>query len=183
MDCSFGRHKGPGRQNKSIVEVKVGDTIIPMVVDTGCSQSMIWADLMPTQLGSPKTPVSMVCIHGDSYTYECRRLWLSLMGRTEEIAVRLAETLPCPMLLEVNWPHLKEVVAWVLRKSGGEWQNDPEAACFGAPGDEDGGDLDMEQIIRGSYFQEEQKQEPLFRNIWQTQLSKQEGEVVDPKKM
>ncbi|KYO32374.1 hypothetical protein Y1Q_0020337 [Alligator mississippiensis] len=40
----------------------------------------------------------------------------------------------------------------------------------------------MEQIKIGDGFLEEQRQEPLFQNIWQTQLAKQE-EVVDPWKM
>lgn len=82
MDCSFSQHKGPGCQNKPGVKVRVGDTIIPVVVNTGCSQSMIRVDLVPTQLGSPKTPMSMVCIHGAVYTYKRRQLWLSVMGRT-----------------------------------------------------------------------------------------------------
>lgn len=97
----------------------MGDTIIPAVINTGCSQSMIRVDLVPAQLGSPELPVSMVCIHGASYTYKSRRLWLSVMGCTEEIVVGLAETLPCPMLLGVDWPHLKEIVSQVLRRSGG----------------------------------------------------------------
>lgn len=73
MDCSFGQHKGPGHQNKPLAEVKVGDTLIPMVVDTGYSQSMIWADLIPSHLEVPETAVTMVCIHRASYTYEHRQ--------------------------------------------------------------------------------------------------------------
>ncbi|KYO37999.1 hypothetical protein Y1Q_0019479 [Alligator mississippiensis] len=87
------------------------------------------------------------------------------------------------MLLGVYWLHLVEVVTWVLRRNGGEWQNDPETVCFGAPKDEDGDDFDMEQITGDGYFREEQKQESLFCNIWQMQLDKQEGKVVDPKKV
>lgn len=56
------------------------------------------------------------------------------------------------MFLGVNWPHLKEVVTQVLRRNGGQWQNDLEAACFGASEDQDGGNLDMEQIIGDGYF-------------------------------
>lgn len=40
MDCSFGRHKGPWR-NKPVTEVKIGGTIIPAIVDTGCFQTMV----------------------------------------------------------------------------------------------------------------------------------------------
>lgn len=64
--------------------------------------------------------MSMVCVHGMSYTYERRQLQLSVIGHTEEIAVGLAETLPFSMLLGVDWLHLKEVVSQVLRRSSGE---------------------------------------------------------------
>lgn len=111
-------------------------------------------------------------MHGALYTYERWWLQVSVKGHTEEIIMGLAEALLCPMLLGVDWPHLKEAVAWVLRRNGGEWQNDPETVCFGAPKNEDRGDLDMEQIIGNGYFYEEQKQDPLFHNIWQTQAGR-----------
>lgn len=91
----------------------------------------------------------------------------------------LAEILPCPMLLGVNWPHLKGVVSQVLRRSGGEWQDDSDAICFGTPEEEEGRDLDLEQNIGDGYFREKQEQKPLFWNVWQTQLARRKGEVVD----
>lgn len=63
---------------------------------------MIRTDLVPPQLGSPKLPMSMVCIHRALYTYERKWLWLSVMDCMEEITVELAETLPCPKLLGVD---------------------------------------------------------------------------------
>lgn len=124
MDCSFGWHKGPGHQNKSAVEVMVSPTLIPTMVNTGCSQLMIQADLFLSPLGTPESPVSMVCIHGTPYTYELWCIRLTVLGHTEEIAVGLAEILPCPILLGVDWPHLEEVVTQVLTQRGGEWGKD-----------------------------------------------------------
>lgn len=72
----------------------MGDTIIPTVVDTDCSQSMMQADLIVSQLGAPETTVSIVCIHGASYTYKRGQLRFTVLGRTEEITVGLAKTLP-----------------------------------------------------------------------------------------
>lgn len=79
-DCSFGRYKEPGCQNKPVVEVKVGDTIIPTIVDTGCSQSMIWADFILAKLGDPETIVSMVYIYRPSYIYKHQQLRLMVLG-------------------------------------------------------------------------------------------------------
>lgn len=46
VDCSFGRRKGPWRNNKLVVEVKIMGTLIPTMVDTGCSQTMVRPDLI-----------------------------------------------------------------------------------------------------------------------------------------
>lgn len=57
----------------------------------------------------------MVCIHGALYTYERYQLRLMVMGHTKELADGLADTLPCPMLLGVNWPYLQEVVGQSMK--------------------------------------------------------------------
>lgn len=87
------------------------------------------------------------------------------------------------MLLEVNWPHLREMVTQVLRMNGGEWKSNSGLACFGTPDREEGEDLDLEQVIGDGYFPKEQGQKPLFQNIWLNQLAKQQEEVLDPQKM
>lgn len=62
----------------------------------------------------------------------------------------LAKTLPCPMLLGIDWLHMEEVVTQILVKKAGEWE-DPGAACFRTP-EEGEKDLDVEQIIGDEYF-------------------------------
>lgn len=84
-DCSFGQHKRPGHQNKPVVKVRVGNTIIPTTVDTSCTWSMIWADPIPSHLGSPESPGSVVCIHGASHTYKHQQIWLTVLGHMEEL--------------------------------------------------------------------------------------------------
>lgn len=49
-------------------------------------------------------------MHSTAYTYEQYKVKLSVLGHTEEIPVGLVETLPCPMLLGIGWPHLEEVI-------------------------------------------------------------------------
>uniref|UniRef100_A0A7M4ETG7 CCHC-type domain-containing protein n=1 Tax=Crocodylus porosus TaxID=8502 RepID=A0A7M4ETG7_CROPO len=110
IDCSFGQRWGQGQRNKPVMEVRVGDTIIPTIIETGCSQTMVQGDLVPSHLGSPSTLVSMVCMHSAVYTYPCRRLEFSVLGKTEEIRAGIAKCLSFPMLLGVDWPYLGEVV-------------------------------------------------------------------------
>lgn len=74
-----------------------------MIVDMGCTQTMVKTYLISAQAGEPKTPVNVVGIHRISYMYENRRLWLTVMGHTEELAVGLVDTLPCPTLLGIDW--------------------------------------------------------------------------------
>lgn len=88
-----------------MVDVKIRDLMVPVVVDTGCTQTMLRADLVPPQAGEEEMPMSMVCIHGNTYTYQRKYLRLTVMGRMEELVVGLAETLSCLMLLDVDWPY------------------------------------------------------------------------------
>ncbi|KYO38491.1 hypothetical protein Y1Q_0015720 [Alligator mississippiensis] len=152
MDCSFGRHQGPGHKNKPIVEVHIGNTIIPSIIDTGCSQSMVHSDLVPPHLGSLGTPVSMVCMHGAVYTYPRRKLELLVLGQTEEILVGLTKMLPCPMLLGLDWPHREEVVHQQMTDGPGAKERRPHILCFG---DEEG-ELDIDKMIEGRNFHQEQ---------------------------
>lgn len=68
------------------------------------------------------------------------------------------------MLLGVDWPHLEEIITQILAKKGGEWEKDPGVVCSRTLEEEEGADLDMEQMIGDGYFREEQRQEPLFQN-------------------
>lgn len=107
MDFSFGKHKGPWQKPKPIEKVKIGDLIIPALVHTGCTQTTVLSDLIPTLMGKPEMPINMICIHGTACTYQRKSLRLMVLGHMEEIAVGLAESLPCPMLFGTDWPHLR----------------------------------------------------------------------------
>lgn len=79
----------------------------------------------------------------------------------EEIPVGVAETVPCSMLLGIDWPYLKEVICQLLMKTNYGKERSPQASCFGDPEE----DLDVDQIIGKGHFREEQCGEPLFWNI------------------
>lgn len=59
---------------KPILDVKIGNLIIPAIVGMGCTQSIVKGDLISPQARAPEIPVNMVYIHGASYTYERTRL-------------------------------------------------------------------------------------------------------------
>lgn len=67
MDCSFGWHRGPLHIPKLVVDVKIHNIIISVVVDTGCTQTMLKSDLVPPYVREEDTLVSMIYIHGASY--------------------------------------------------------------------------------------------------------------------
>lgn len=120
--------KAHGKKIKPIGDVKVGDLIILAVIDTGCTQTLVRLDLISTQIGKPETPVSMVCIHGVSYSYDRKRLRQSVMGHTEEIANGLADTLPCLLLLV--WPFLKALLGQAMRNLNEEGFKDQQERGF-----------------------------------------------------
>lgn len=80
MDCSFGWHGRPSRIPKPVVDVKIGDLIISVVVVRRCAQTMLKSDLVPPHIGEEDTLVSMICMHGALYTYQRRCVIVTVMG-------------------------------------------------------------------------------------------------------
>lgn len=142
---------------------------------------MIRADFVPPQLGTPEKAVSMLCIHGASYTYERRRLRLTIMGDTKKLAVGLAKTLPCPMLLGTNWSYLREVVERTmcnLVKEKGEQLYGKSLmgtkARLPREAEPEEEKINLNKVIGDAQFKKFQQDEPLFSNILRERLQRQE---------
>lgn len=52
------------------------------------------------------------------------------MGHIEELAVGLADTLPCPMLLRIDWPYLREVLGQTMKSPREEGQEEQQDMAF-----------------------------------------------------
>lgn len=110
MDFSFGHQKKIAGVPKPMVDAKIGPMIIPTVINSGCAKMMLKAGVVPSQLRTEDTPVSMLCMHRESYTYPRQCFLLAIMGRTEELAIGIVQNLPCPVLLGQDWPYFPEVL-------------------------------------------------------------------------
>lgn len=101
------------------------------------------------------------------------------MGHMEEIAVRLADTLPCPMLLGIDWAHLCKVVGKTMKSDKEEKIDDQRDMVFIGISTEEASqsenlnaELDLEEVIGDRQFRERKRQEPIFQNIYKEILAK-----------
>lgn len=67
-----------------MVVVKVGSLIIPVIIDSGCTQTIIKEGVVDPHVGEEDVEISMVCIHGRSLTYPRWRISLTVMGKMKK---------------------------------------------------------------------------------------------------
>uniref|UniRef100_K7EYA7 Gypsy retrotransposon integrase-like protein 1 n=1 Tax=Pelodiscus sinensis TaxID=13735 RepID=K7EYA7_PELSI len=111
MDCTFGRvmtseaQKAKPLPSKVMARVKVGGRIVEALVDSGCGQTMVRADLVE---GGAATggPIWMQCVHGDVRPYPTAWVQIEDGRHTETWRVALAPNLAYPALLGYDWPGL-----------------------------------------------------------------------------
>lgn len=117
---------------------------------------------------------------------------LKVMGRMEDLVVGIAETLPCPVLLGVDWPYLWEIMNQTMEKTlkplmsrhmantQTEGFTRVEAGPTSQVADPEEA-LDLGKIIDDGQFHEEQAQEPVFLHIFKERLAKCEVEIMNLK--
>lgn len=79
---------------------------------------MINVLLISVGMGELSSPVSMGCMHGDTYVYKCRKLIVTILGRTRKLPVGLVPQVACPMILGRDSPYSKEVLQQVMGTGG-----------------------------------------------------------------
>lgn len=68
IDCSLGKASWEEKK-KSKVWTNTGGKKVQAIMDTGCAQMLIWADLTPLAWAPDVTAVWRVCLHGQPSTY------------------------------------------------------------------------------------------------------------------
>lgn len=61
--CGPKLHAGRVRRMGVGETVKLNTLVIPVVMDTGCTQMMMKADLIPPYLGEEDTPINVLFMH------------------------------------------------------------------------------------------------------------------------
>lgn len=79
MDYSFSYQQGASTAPKLMVDDNLETLIILNIIDTGCDQKALKAELVTSQLAKEDTPVSLMCMHRETFTYQKRKPILTFM--------------------------------------------------------------------------------------------------------
>lgn len=89
-----------------MAKVKLEDKEYLAMLDTGCVQMLVQADLVPPGVVKPTRPKNVAYVHGESHVYPQKKLRLTVLGETYNMLVGLADVLPCSLLVGRDWPEL-----------------------------------------------------------------------------
>ena len=85
-----------------------------IVVDTGCSQTMVRQDLVPERKVLEGDVVTIRCAHGDTLLYPVAQLDLEIEGRPMCVKAAVSKTLQVPVLLGTDVPELRQLLGAAL---------------------------------------------------------------------
>ena len=94
-------------QCKGVVE---GQLVNDIVLDTGCSRTLVRSDLLREKDFSQEATVAVQCAHGDVVTYPLARVELEVEGQALTVEAAVSDTLPQSVLLGTDVPDLSELL-------------------------------------------------------------------------
>uniref|UniRef100_A0A7M4EFE9 CCHC-type domain-containing protein n=1 Tax=Crocodylus porosus TaxID=8502 RepID=A0A7M4EFE9_CROPO len=165
MDCSFGARKGEPRWERPTVRARVEGRPLSAVLDLGCAQSLIRAELLPPGQQWQGEPIRVACLHGETQALHRARVRVHVMEFRDEILVGVAPKLACDMLLGRDWAPLYDVLervrdletAWRAQWVQDEWFSEAE-------GEEPL--VDWQDIASGPQFRQGQEEDPELHELW-----------------
>lgn len=92
-------------QNMLCSRIVQGQQVDDILLDTGCSRTLVHQRLIPLTKYLPKHR-SIKCVHGDTQTYQLAEVGMEINGVKFTMEVAVAETLPKSVLLGTDAPIL-----------------------------------------------------------------------------
>ena len=86
-----------------------GSTVDDIVIDTGCSRTLVRSDLIP-QARPWKGEIIVRCAHGDAVRYPTADVQISVGKCQMTVEAGVSDTLPASVLLGTDVPHLLELL-------------------------------------------------------------------------
>ena len=102
----------PGVTKPGIVE---GKPVRDILLDTGCSRTLVRKDLVPKHKLLHGEVVAIRCAHGDTVLYPLVEVELEVQSYPLKIEAAVSDTLPVPVLLGVDIPELTAILS-------GDWK-------------------------------------------------------------
>ena len=97
----------PGGLIEGLVE---GQEVKNILLDTGCSRTLVRKDLVPEEKFLCGRAITICCAHGDTSLYPLARVKMVVNGKTIEVEAAAAEKLPMAVLLGTDVPELRELL-------------------------------------------------------------------------
>ena len=92
----------PGRVEGTLVE--------SIVLDTGCSRTLVRSNLIPQDKVLEGEVVAIWCAHGDTVLYPLALVHLEINGHHIDVEAALSDTLPMPVLLGTDVLQLQDFI-------------------------------------------------------------------------
>ncbi|XP_025046858.1 uncharacterized protein LOC112547885 isoform X3 [Alligator sinensis] len=172
MDCSFGSATQDEGWNQPVVTAWIGDRAVKAKLDTGCSQSLLQADLTPQTGRKRAGSLTMTCILGGEMRFQTCYVPFRVMEFSGEPRVRIAPTLACEMILGREWGPFYTVLERVRateeernRIRRGEGWAGEGPACWN---EITSGGVDLEQFVSMAQCRRAQNEDPELQWMWDT---------------
>ena len=112
MYCINGRHRNSKHQRVGLVE---GREVKDIVLDTGCSKTIVHHSLVPEKKLVTGEAVTIPCAHGDSVLYPLEHVDLVVDGVPLTVEAAVSKSLPVSVLLGTEVPELAKFVGGKAR--------------------------------------------------------------------
>jgi len=115
-----GKHEQTGVSKAGKVEGKAVNNIL---LDTGCSRTLVHQSLVPREKLLEGEAVAIRCAHGDTVLYPLAQVEMEIDGQSFEIQAAVADRLPMAVLLGTDVPQLPELLSGELLGSEAKIEN------------------------------------------------------------
>ena len=88
-----------------------GTQVHDIILDTGCSRTIVCQDLVPIEKKVPGEAVTLRCAHGDTVLYPMANVNMEVNGITLGVRTALSNTLPVLVLLGTDVPQLGQLLS------------------------------------------------------------------------
>ena len=109
MNCpdkaSYFCKDGWGRSVARVGRVE-GTAVSDILLDTGCTRTMVRGDLVPEENLLPGEAATVLCAHGNTVLYPLARVRIDVEGVGMEVRAAVSESLPMSVLLGTDVPEL-----------------------------------------------------------------------------
>lgn len=88
-----------------------GKEVHNILLDTGCSRTLVHQDLIPESKIQESEVIAIRCAHGDTVIYPLAEISMEVEGRKITVEAAVSDTLPVSVLLGTDTPELAELLA------------------------------------------------------------------------